>query len=570
MRQIALFCLLLVPCVSWSDERILDYHSDILIRQDGWIEVTETITVRAEGIDIRRGIYRDYPTRYEDRFGNDVEVDYEPKSVLRDGRVEDFHSETQRNGVRTYFGSADRLLSPGEYTYVYRYDAGRMLGFFDKRDELYWNVTGLGWDFAIDRASAEVSFDFELPAESVGFDAYTGAYGERGRDYTASSDYTGRAQFETTEPLGPGAGLTIVVNWPKGYVNEPGTMQRTIWALSDNANLLVALAGLLGVFGFYIPVWRKYGRDPKEGLMVTRYEPPEGFSPASLRFIERMGYDDTAMTAAIVNLAVKGYLRIEKTGAKADARHVLELGTAGADAPPLAAGEKALLAGLFRDGRRVELENKNHELLGKAREQHRASLKRDYANRYFRTNGAMNLPAILIAVAAMIVALSVGSGPTPLVIGAVVAMALVIVLFAILMKRPTGLGRKVLDETAGFRDYLEMAEKDEMNARNPPEKTPELFERYLPFALAMGVEQRWAERFAAIFANLRGPGGAPYHPSWYNGAWNVGNFSRTTSALTGGLSAAISSSVTPPGSSSGSGGGGSSGGGGGGGGGGGW
>ncbi|MEX2125442.1 MAG: DUF2207 domain-containing protein [Woeseia sp.] len=565
MRQLALFCLLLGPCVSWPDERILDYHSDILVRQDGWIEVTETITVRAEGISIRRGIYRDYPTRYEDRFGNDVEVDYEPKSVLRDGRTEDFHSETQRNGVRTYFGSADRLLSPGEYTYQYRYDAGRMLGFFDTRDELYWNVTGLGWAFTIDNASATVSFGFDLPPESVGLDAYTGAFGESGRDYSASVDHTGRAQFETTKPLHPAEGLTIAVDWPKGYVEEPGTLQRAIWTLFDNANLLVALAGLLGVPAYYIPVWRKFGRDPKEGLIVTRYEPPEGFSPASLRFIERMGYDDKAMTAAIVNLAVKGYLRIEKSGDE----HVLEQADAGSDAV-LATGEKALLAGLFSAGKRVELQNSNHEILGKAREQHRASLKRDYTNRYFTTNGAMNLPAVLIAIAAAIIALRVGSGPTPLVIGTVVAMGLVIVLFAILMKRPTGLGRKVLDEAAGFRDYLEIAEKDEMNLRNPPEKTPELFERYLPFALAMGVEQRWAERFAAILANLRGPGGGPYHPSWYNGSWNARNFSRSTSALTSGLDAAISSSVTAPGSSSGSGGGGSSGGGGGGGGGGGW
>jgi len=181
---------------------------------------------------------------------------------------------------------------------------------------------------------------------------------------------------------------------------------------------------------------------------------------------------------------------------------------------------------------------------------------------------------VLIAIAAGVIAFAVGGGPSPFVIGLIIATGLVIVGFAILMKRPTGIGRKIMDEAAGFRDYLEIAEKDEMNLRNPPEKTPELFERYLPFALAMGVEQRWAERFAAVFAGLRGPGGAPYHPSWYNGTLfdgtgNISNFARTTAALTSGLSTAISSSVTPPGSSSGSSGG-FSGGGGGGGGGGGW
>jgi uncharacterized membrane protein len=181
----------------------------------------------------------------------------------------------------------------------------------------------------------------------------------------------------------------------------------------------------------------------------------------------------------------------------------------------------------------------------------------------------MNLPPILIALASSVIAFAVG-GPTPFVIGLVILTAAGIVVFAILMKRVTGLGRKVLDQAAGFREYLEVAEKEEMNLKNPPEKTPELFERYLPFALAMDVEQLWAERFAEVFANLRGAGGAPYHPGWYNGAWDVNNFSRATSSMTSGLSSAISSSVTAPGSSSGSGGGGFSGGGGGGGGGGGW
>jgi uncharacterized protein (TIGR04222 family) len=563
MKRVA-FWLILLPGVAFADERVLNYESDILVRQDGWIEVTETITVRAEGVKIRRGIYRDYPTRYEDRFGNDVEVRYEPRSVLRDGRTENFHSERRGNGVRTYFGSADRLLGPGEYTYVYRYDAGRMLGFFDGRDELYWNVTGLGWDFPIDSASASVHFGFELPTGGLAVEAYTGASGAKGQAYTASTGGS-RAQVKTTAPLRSGEGLTIVVSWPKGHVARSGAMQRTGWLLADNVNLLIAWVGLLGILGWYIPVWRRHGRDPEEGPIVTRYEPPDGFSPASLRFIEHMGYDDKAMTAAIVNLAVKGCLRIEKTGKV----HILQQRDAAGDAPPLAAGEQALLEGLFSDGRRVELDNRNHELLGKAREKHRASLKRDYGKRYFRTNVAMNLPAILMAMTASIIAFATG-GPTRAVVGVVILMLLVIVVFSILMRRPTRIGRKVLDQVAGFRDYLEIAEKEEMNLRNPPEKTPELFERYLPFALAMGVEHRWAERFAAIFAGLRGPGDASYHPSWYSGAWNVSNFSRTTSALTGSLGSAISSSVNPPGSSSGSGGGGSSGGGGGGGGGGGW
>ena len=149
-------------------------------------------------------------------------------------------------------------------------------------------------------------------------------------------------------------------------------------------------------------------------------------------------------------------------------------------------------------------------------------------------------------------------------------MFLTMVVFAIIMKRPTMRGRKLLDEMTGFQDYLDVAEKYEMNLRNPPEKTPHLFERYLPFALALGVEQRWAEKFASVLGSIRDPDGNRYRPSWYHGDFSVRNIGSTTSNLSSGLSSALAQSVSPPGSSSGGGGGGFSGGGGGGGGGGGW
>ncbi|MEX1265957.1 MAG: hypothetical protein WEA08_03480, partial [Woeseia sp.] len=228
------------------------------------------------------------------------------------------------------------------------------------------------------------------------------------------------------------------------------------------------------------------------------------------------------------------------------------------------------LAALFSGGDTLVLEDENHRQLSGAQSAHRRALRKEYRNRYFKVNGLMNLPAFLIMIVSSIVALNVGAGPSPLVLVTIGIMLAVTVLFVVLMKRPTGIGRRVLDEVDGFREYLEIAEKDELNLRNPPEKTPELYEKYLPFALALGVEQAWAERFSDVFARLQGADGRSYHPAWYDGAWNNLNMGSNTSALTGGLNSAISSSMTAPGSSSGSGGGGSSGGGGGGGGGGGW
>jgi uncharacterized membrane protein YgcG len=558
--------LALLPLVAFAEERILLFHSDIIVMQDGLIEVTETIRVRAEGDRIRRGIYRDLPTEYRDRLGNRYEVDLQPLALLRNDHPEPFHARSDRNGVRTYFGSSDRFIDTGVHTYTFRYRASRMLGFFETHDELYWNVTGNGWAFPIDRASASVTLGFDVATSDMEVTAYTGAWGSREQNYRASVDTDGVAGFSAVNPLPPLHGLTIVVMWPKGHVAEPTLLQRLGWLLKDNANLLIVIAGYGALLAYYVPVWRRYGRDPDEGVLVTRYEPPDGFSPASLRYIRQMLYDNKVMTTAILSLAVKGYLRINDLGSK----HTLfdlqpEDGVA-----PLATGEKEFYEAIFADGRRVVLEQDNHSLIAAAKSAHKDSLVADYKQHYFQTNALLNVPAILITLGTLALALVIGGPPSMTVIGAVVVMFLTMAFFAIIMKRPTIRGRKVLDEMLGFRDYLEIAEKDEMNLRNPPEKTPQLFETYLPFALALGVEQAWAEKFASVLAKIRGEHGRGYQPDWYSGDWDSSNLRVNIGSVTGDLGSAISSSVTPPGSSSGGGGGGFSGGGGGGGGGGGW
>jgi uncharacterized membrane protein YgcG len=279
-----------------------------------------------------------------------------------------------------------------------------------------------------------------------------------------------------------------------------------------------------------------------------------------------MYYDNKVMTAAIVNLAVKGYLEITKIG---DTHSLMKNDALHATAS-LASGELELYNALFAEGDTITLENENHEVLGEAQKAHRRSLKTDYKHHFFKTNGPLNLPAIVIVIGSMIIAVKIGAGPTPLVIAAIVLSFLTMAFFAVIMRRPTLRGRKLLDEMSGFEDYLEIAEKDELNLRNPPDRTPQLFESMLPYALALGVEQSWAEKFSGVLAAIRNPDGSAYSPTWYNGTWNTSNLSKATSELSSGLHSAVSSSVTPPGSSSGGGGGGFSGGGGGGGGGGGW
>jgi uncharacterized membrane protein YgcG len=627
---LALHFLLPAPLV--AAERIIDFHADIDVHADGAMNVTETITVRAEGRNIKRGIYRDLPTDYENALGHRVTVAYTHVGVLRDGRPEPHHQERLSNGIRIYIGDENRFLKTGEYTYTLSYRTDRQLGFFADHDELYWNVTGNGWSFTIDEASASVRLPSTVPGAEMVLEAYTGPSGAKGRDYEATLDMTSTAQFRVTRPLGVEEGLTIVVSWPKGHVVEPSAERRLGWFLEDNGALVAGGLGLLILLMYYSVSWNRVGRDPQPGIVIPRYNPPNGYSPASMRFVRQMGYDDRTFAAALINLAVKGRLVIHDD----DGEYLLEEvpGATG----KLAAGESALLRRLFTAGKRLKLERKNHKRIKSAIRAHGNSLEADYEKRYFESNAGYTVVGIVISVLTlagavlmspgipemavagfMVLWLSIwsfgvfalgkavytawksadgilGTGGAVFItlfalpffggeimgvvflavsagIGLVVTLLILIFvnwLFHDLMKAPTRLGRKLLDQVDGFRDYLMVAEADELEFKHPPEKTPELFERYLPYALALDVEEVWGEKFSSVIAAAQRDG-SYRKPGWYHGSgWRSHSAGSFASSLGESLSGAVSSSSTAPGSSSGAGGGGSSGGGGGGGGGGGW
>lgn len=624
--------LLLIAAGVHAEERILDFHSDIVVYSDGSMRVTETIQVRAEGNQIKRGIYRDFPTDYRDARGNRYRVAFDVVEVLRDGRAEDYHTERRSNGVRVYIGHADRLLRRGEYTYTLSYRTNRQLGFFAEHDELYWNVTGNGWAFAIDHAAATVQLPPSLGDTALTLEAYTGPEGSRGQHYRVAQPEQALGWIETSQPLAAGEGLTVVVGWPKGHVQEPTQQEQIGHLLDDNRELLVAGGGLLLLTLYYLLVWHNVGRDPAAGVIIPQYEPPAQFSPASLRFVRRMGYDHKAFAAALVGLAVKGLLRIDFVNGYYTAHREK------AAATDLAPGEQAILKHMFASSNSITFKQDDHRRIKTVIDAHKEALKRNYEKMYFATNSSWMIPGILLSIATLVLAamqlpqgeeafagmfmlvwlsgwsigvvallfgawnawrnafaggsfiaaLGITAFAIPFVAGEafgiwalihftsprMVAVLLGIIalnlVFYHLLKAPTLAGRKLLDKIDGLRLYLDVAEKDELQLKHPPEKTPQLFERLLPYAMALDVEQRWADRFAAVFARL-GAERQDYHPSWYRGSQfssrNLGGFA---SSLGSSMSSAISSSSTAPGSSSGGGGGGSSGGGGGGGGGGGW
>ena len=562
-RLVASACLLTAGVV-FADERILDYQTDILIHTDGGLIVTETIRVQSEGKNIRRGIYRDFPTRYTDRFKNHYQVDFSVLDVQRNGTAEAFHTEKRSNGIRIYFGASDRMLSNGIHEYRLRFHTNRQLGFFENYDELYWNVTGNGWVFPIDHARARIELPAPVYAEDFRIHFYTGTQGANGKNAESRIINERTIEIETTRKLMAHEGLTVAVGWPKGIVKQPTVSEQAAYFLRDNGSALVLLLGLLAPLGWYLWAWNRFGQDPRKGVIIPRFKPPTGLTPAGCSYIRKMSFNKQAFSAAIVSLGVKGYLEIHEDD-EDFTLHYKDTPASG----KASKGERGVMVELFKEGTELELDQENYKIFVKARSGLKKALKAEHLGRVFNLNSVYALPALVMTIVAAIIATQLSGGPLVWVLFAILSIAMHLA-FLFLMKAPTPAGRRIMDEIEGFKMYLDTAEQDRLDRMRSPQLTPEVFETFLPFAFALGVENNWCDRFTREFPeDLAKSGG--YHPAWYLGSHSgLSTLGHLGNEFNSSFSSAISSSSSPPGSSSGSGGGGFSGGGGGGGGGGGW
>lgn len=561
--------LALVLCASTlgAQERITSYDILVQVNKDASLDITERISVRAEGNQIRRGIYRDFPTTYRDRFGNRVKVALDVKGVEKNGASEPWFTERLSNGVRINTGSDDFLPVPGDYTYSIRYRTTRQLGFFKDNDELYWNAIGTGWIFPIENGSVEVRLPQPVPTQNMHAEAYTGPQGATGANYVAEIPQPGIARYRLTAPLGPNEGFTIVLTFPKGLVPAPTASDKMGWLLRDNRGALIALAGFVFLLVYMYRAWREVGRDPEKGIIIARYDPPQGQTPAGLRYLEKMGYDMRCFTGDVLALAVAGRLRIHEKDKLFKNEWSLERLNPPAPSP-VSLSQEALLVGLFRKGDKLVLKNTNASTVAAARDGQKKILDKEFQPRYFIRNGKRVGIAVLIAIATGIAAVVASGGyGIALIIPVIILMLISLIVFGFLIKAPTRAGRQLLDEIEGFKLYLSVAERDELRSmkRNQPVLDAVRYELLLPYAVALEVEDAWTSKFTAA-AGAAAAAEAANSMVWYSGRGpisNLGDFSRSIGSS---LSSTISSASTPPGSSSGSGGGGSSGGGGGGGG----
>src|SRR5208283_2388461 len=385
-------------------ERILDFHSDVTLQNDSSLLVTETITVIAAGGQIRHGIFREFPTKYSDPYNNRYSVGFQMLSATRDSAEENFRVENNFNGVRIYLGDPNVVVPPGRHIYTLTYATNRQLGFYSDHDELFWNATGSGWNFRIEHASATVHLFAAIPAEQVTLSGFTGPQGSRRADLTTSRE-ADAVQFETNRPVALKQGLSILLMWPKGYVTPPTFSQKVEYFFHDNRDALLLGTGLLVLLLYYLITWAEVGRDPQPGVIMPLYEPPATLSPAGMRYLVRMGFDNKTFAAAILDMAARGYLKIkEDAGA-----YMLSL--TDKDERVLTPDEKQIAGVLFEDRKVIWLHQENHEIIRAAMAAVQKWLKSAENKVYFVTNSRYLLPPVLLSLAIIVVHLMAQGGP---------------------------------------------------------------------------------------------------------------------------------------------------------------
>lgn len=628
---VATFCAMPVKAA----EVIKHFHTLVEVSSDGSLVVTETILVIAEGKQIRRGIFRDILLQFRDQNDKIRRAGFDLLSVKRNGHSEPHFTEDESKYIRIYVGDKDVMLPVGQHTFELKYRTDRQIRFFEAHDEIYWNATGNGWDFPINEATAVI----DLPDGAVSQDTffYTGPEGATDTNAKVRLEEGGnRTVFDLTAQLGPREGLTVGVTLKKGVISPPTSSQESLWFWQDNGPMILAFVTLFIVLAYYLWAWNRVGRDPEKGVVVPRWKSPDGISPALTAFIHKKGFSGRgwdALSGAVLNLAVKGYVELDNLSEDLVIRR-----TGKAQEEDLHVGERAMLRQLGNSGT-IFVDKNNSAVVQNFQKAFIDAIEKEHRSEFYKSNlgwislgvalsalglGAMMLFANLDQTSAIVLMLSLVAGviyvavvakfgrstessvglfdkiqsiikigiagaivlpnilsqamslllnpDEPVLLATIVSVIMINILFYFLLGAPTPIGRKMMDGIEGLKVYLELAEKDRMNLAGAPTMSPKHFETLLPYAVALGLEKPWSEAFDGWLQSAAGVQSGTYDPGWQRG-YRRG--SQSMSQSFGSFGKTMSGSFTasmpvPKSSSSGFSGGGSSGGGGGGGGGGGW
>jgi uncharacterized membrane protein YgcG len=512
--SIAVF-LFLVSTASARELRIEKFDAQITVLPNGTIDVTENITFRFIGH--WNGIYREIPVEYNTPQGMNYSLFLDVKGVTdSSGQSLKYESSRERHyrKLKIYVPNAESTTK----TIVIEYSVSDALRFFEDHDEFYWNITGDEWEVPIASASANIT----LPVGATGIrtNVFTGAYRSTGKQ--AEAEVVGNGvEVHTTAPLGYHEGLTIAVAFDKGLVREATPVEHAWLFLRSNWPLFLPIVAFFGMFW----LWWTRGRDPRLRPITAQYEPPEQLTPSEVGTLIDNSVDMRDITAAIVDLAVRGYLTIEEKtkdsmlGLVHSKDYVFHLKKSSGEWSSLKPHEQELLGGLFSGGGQAgetvtlsELHNEFYKYLPGIKNRVFESLvSRGYYRRRpdsVRTSYIAGgvVVGFLSIWGAMPLSRMLGMAPFPFIIAGILTAA-IICIFGWFMPARTIAGTRALEGILGFEDFLAHVESDRFNRMI---KTPEMFEKFLPFAMALGVEKNWSKAFQNIYTQP---------PSWYQGGY---------------------------------------------------
>lgn len=513
---IVLFLLLAALPAAARQLTIQSFDAQVEIHPDGTMEVIETIEAHFTGS--WNGIYRTIPIEYRSPQGLDFTLFLEPLSVT-DDNANPLKYEQSRQGHSTKF----KIWVPGAQdatrTVLLHYRVLNGLGFFEDHDELYWNVTGDEWEVPIEQASARII----LPAGVTGLRAvaYTGVYGSR--EQNARVVVKGNeAEIHATRPLRYREGLTAVIGWDKGFVKEPGAAQKLSLFFRSNWPFFLPLFAFLIMFW----LWWTRGRDPERDVVTVQYEPPDKLTPGECGTLVDNEASMRDITATLVDLAVKGYLVIEQKedskllGLMHGKEYIFHLKKPPAEWSGARAHEQEMLSALFEGGARdsvklSELQNHFYTHLSTIRNRIFDALMTDgyYLHRPDRVRQAYIAGGLVVGAivwwGGTVASKPLGMSPLTWTIAGI-ATAIVICGFGWFMPARTITGARTFAKVLGFEDFLGRVESDRIQRM---ENAPELFEKFLPYAMALHVEKKWVQAFAGI---------AMQPPQWYQGPYGAG------------------------------------------------
>jgi uncharacterized membrane protein YgcG len=508
--------------------RIEKFDSEIVVSPKGSIDVTETIQVQFIGS--WKGLYREIPVEYVTPQGLNYTLFLDVKRITdENGSSLKFESSRERHYRKL------KIYVPGAQdahkTIVIEYSVSDALRFFEDHDELYWNVTGDEWDVPIQAARARIV----LPEGTTGIRAnpFTGAYRSRAQD--ADFEVAGNGvEVHSRQSLGYHEGLTIAVAFDKGFVHEPTAIDKISLFLRSNWPL--GLPVIIFVIMFYL--WWTQGRDPRLRPIAAQYEPPDQLTPGEAGTLVDNSADMRDITSSIVDLAVRGFLVIEEhqkdrmLGLVHDKDYNFILKKDRSEWAKLKPHEQVLLNGFFSAGTVGEtvsmssLENRFYKNLPDIKNRIFESLVTHgyYRRRPDSVRASYLGIGLVIGVLAIwggsSIASSLGMAPLTFIIAGILS-AFVICAFGWFMPAHTEQGARALEGVLGFEDFLNHVESDRFNRTI---KTPEMFEKFLPFAMALGVEKNWSKAFQGIMTQppewYRGSYGPNFYPVMFIGALN--------------------------------------------------